>query len=110
MSELEHVLERFETSPRFKPFSFENEWINHPDEYYVAPNVFKNVFHNFFGNITLHQFLSTYSFDDKDNVGLLQDFRNSVYLLHSKLSYNEVECAHNQMTTLCSWLNDCPSL
>ena len=98
-SAIDHVLERFETSPNFKLFYCDNEWINHPDEYYVEANVFKNIFKNSFGNITLDHFLTNFSFDG-DNVSMLIDFVKSCDILYSKLSYDEVECAFNQIVAL----------
>lgn len=95
----ERIMERFETSPNFHLISFDNHWVNHPDEYYVEPGVFKNLFKNFFGDIRLEHFLTQYKFDDDNNVKL-KNFCNACDFLFLKLSYDEVECACNQLLNL----------
>ena len=97
---LEAVTNRFESSPNFRVLCYENDWVNHPDEYYVKPGVFKNVFKNFFGDITLSHFLSEYSFDEFDTFKNLVNFRKTCALLYSDFSYDEVECAYNQILQL----------
>ena len=96
---IEKSLERFETSPNFHIVSYKNEWINHPDENFVESGVFKNLFLNYFGDIYLHHFLTDYKFD-LTTIDKVKDFRNSCDALYSKLSYNEVECAYNQLLNL----------
>ena len=98
---VETVLERFETSPNFHIVSYENEWINHPDEYFVKSDVFRNLFKNFFDNINLQNFLThDHIFDVDENINKLNDFHNSCDMLYSNLSYDEVECASNQLAKL----------
>ena len=96
---VETTLARFESSPNFRILDFENEWINHPDEYFVETGVFKNLFKNFFGDIYLQHFLTEYNFD-KENMDKVRNFRASCDLLYSQLSYDEVECAFNKLANL----------
>lgn len=102
---IEDIIERFESSPNFRILCYENQWINHPDEYYVKPDTFKNVFKTFFGDINLQCFLSNFELDEEAFRKLL-DFRNACHLLHSKLAYDEVECAYNQFSKLHARLQD----
>ena len=97
---VEHIMDRFETSPNFFNDSiFTNSWINHPDEYFVQCGIFKNLFRNFFGDIHLQDFLTDYKFDDTA-VGRVKDFCNSCDWLYSKLSFIEVECAYDQLLNM----------
>lgn len=95
----ESILNQFESSQNFHVVSYRNEWINHPDEFFVELGVFKRLLRGYFGDIKMKNFLTDYQFDTTvcDKV---KDFTDWSKLLYSKISYNEVECAYNQLLKL----------
>ena len=97
---MEHIMDRFESSPNFfHDCTSTDRWINHPDEYFVECGTFKSLFRNFFGDIYLQDFLTKYEFDDIVSNKVIV-FHNSCNWLYSNISYNEVECAYDQLQIL----------
>jgi hypothetical protein len=84
---VQKLLERFENSPKYHILCYENEWINHPDEYFVSPGVFKNVFINSFGDIYLQHFLTEYKFDST-SYSMMRNFNKTCDFFYSKNSYD----------------------
>lgn len=98
---MERILAKFEASTNFHTLWCLNEWINHPDSYYVSEGVFKEIFKKYFGGLNLLDFLCDSSYH-KNNFNVLQYFYSDCMEVFEKLSYDEVESAHDRLSVLMS--------
>ena len=72
---VERTMDRFESSPNFRIVSYENNWINHPDEFFVDLGCFKHLLKDYFGDIKMQHFLTEYKFNTT-TIDKLKDFRD----------------------------------
>ena len=98
ISTLEKVMRQFESSPNYEVLIALRKWDNHPDQFSVDDSVFSTLLNDYFGDITMHYFLTEFTFKHEPLLlsNMLQECREQ----YDKLSHDDVECALEQMYSL----------
>jgi hypothetical protein len=93
------IMDKFEASPHYHQLVYDNEWVNHPDEYYVPGSVYKDLFKEYFGDIGLQHFLTEYGIN-QHTFSTHSAFHKNCQLFYSAISFHEVECVQEKLNEL----------